>query len=164
MRRRWASFAAAAVLAATAITVSLVSVSSAGPAFTVHVLEHPDTDAVIDTGAGGDTSGDLLTFANPIYNQADTAQVGTDQGDCIRIVTGAKGSWECRWVTRFPEDSRFGPGSITVEGPFFDAHDSTLAVTGGTGIYRGVTGTMRLEFDDTIGTSGGYHFIFRLTY
>jgi allene oxide cyclase len=33
-------------------------------------------------------------------------------------------------------------GQITVEGPFYDAGDSTLAITGGTGAYVHTTGEM----------------------
>ena len=36
-------------------------------------------------------------------------------------------------------------GQITVEGPYLDAGDSTLAVTGGTGAYAGAKGEMKLH-------------------
>ena len=32
-----------------------------------------------------------------------------------------------------------------VEGPFYDAKDSVVAITGGTGRYRKARGTMKLE-------------------
>jgi hypothetical protein len=64
-------------------------------------------------------------------------RVGRDEGDCIRIAPGR--SWECRWVTKL------AGGSLTVEGPFFDTHNSVLAVTGGTGVYRNARGTMTLR-------------------
>lgn len=160
MRRRWASLAAAVVLAGTAIAVSLVSASSAGPGITLHVVEHATTDAVIDTGLVGDTSGDLLTFANDIYDSSNTDKVGTDQGDCVRIDPAA-GSWECRWVTIFPKSAEVRSGTITVEGPFYDTSNSTLAVTGGTGLYKGATGTMRLLAGPG---EGEYEFIFHLTF
>jgi allene oxide cyclase len=160
MRRKWASLAAAAVLAAMAITVSLVSISSAGGGVTIHVIEHADTDQQIDTGSPGDTNGDLLTFANPVFDEANKVQVGTDQGDCVRIDPTA-GTWECRWVTIFPKTENAKQGTLTVEGPFYDTHDSTLAVTGGTGIYKGATGTMRLKAN---ADAGGYDFIFHLTF
>jgi allene oxide cyclase len=89
----------------------------------IHVIEHAISDTVTDTGAAGDTS--------------DSTRVGRDQGDCIRIVPGR--SWECRFVTRL------AGGSLTVEGPFFDTHNSVLAVTGGTGVYRNARGAMTLK-------------------
>ena len=52
-------------------------------------------------------------------------KVGTDQGYCLRVVAGA--SYECTWTTFLPG------GQIVVAGPFYDAKDSTLAITGGTG-------------------------------
>jgi hypothetical protein len=161
MRRRWTSLAAALALAGAAITVSLVTASSAEPGITIHVIEHATTDTLVDTGAAGDTSGDLLTFHNDLYDATNTDVVGRDQGECVRIVTGAAGSWECRWVSVFPktEASRFG--TITVEGPFYDARDSTLAITGGTGAYRGATGSMRLKAGPG---EGEFEFIFVVTF
>lgn len=152
MRKSHATLVAAAILAATAITVSLVSVSVAGPnVVRVHVIEHATTDAVTDLLPVGDSSGDLLTFHNELFDAENAAVVGTDQGDCIRIEAGV--SWECRWVN-FLEG-----GSITVEGPFFDAGPSTLAITGGTGAFRNARGTMRL-----VSTEDGteFDFIFRI--
>jgi allene oxide cyclase len=35
-------------------------------------------------------------------------------------------------------------GGIVIEGPFNDRHDTTLAVTGGTGIYRNARGIMKI--------------------
>ncbi|HEX9123288.1 MAG TPA: allene oxide cyclase family protein [Actinomycetota bacterium] len=145
--------AAAASVCALVIVTALATSSLAGAgATTVHVIEHATTDVVIDTGAAGDTSGDLLTFANDVYNANDTAVVGHDQGDCVRIDPAA-GSWECRWVTILDN------GSITVEGPFYDTTNSVLAITGGTGAYKGARGQMRLKSRD-----GGakYDFIFRI--
>jgi hypothetical protein len=134
------------------LVVSATTAPRIKASVTIHVIEHATTDVVIDTGAAGDTTGDLLTFANKVYDKADDTLVGRDQGDCIRI-DPAKGSWECRWVTFL------GGGSVTVEGPFFDSRDSTLAVTGGTGRFRNARGQMLLH-----ALNGGteYDFIFQL--
>jgi hypothetical protein len=118
---------------------------SHGKTFTV--VEHATTDATTDTGAKGDSAGDILTFANQVFDSNDSNQVGTDQGSCIRIVAGA--SYECTWTTFLPG------GQITVEGPFYDAKDSTLAITGGTGRYRNARGTMDLQ-----SRAGGTKFAF----
>ena len=118
---------------------------------TVHVVEHALTDTVVDTGKAGDTTGDLLTFHNPVFDAADATQAGRDQGQCIRIA--ARKSWECTWTTFLPG------GHLTVEGPFFDTRNSVLAVTGGTGIYRNARGAMLLK-----SRAGGtkFDFVFRL--
>ena len=70
----------------------------------------------------------MLTFRNPVFNAADSKQVGRDSAYCIRI--RAPGSYECNW-TIFLEN-----GHIVVEGPFFGTRDSVLAITGGKGAYR----------------------------
>jgi allene oxide cyclase len=101
------------------------------------VIEHATTDATTDTGVAGDTAGDILTFSNQVFDRADAHAVGTDQGYCIRTVAGK--SYECNWTTIL------AGGQITVQGPFLDAGDSTLAVTGGTGRYRNVRGFMKLH-------------------
>jgi allene oxide cyclase len=101
------------------------------------VIEHATTDATTDTGAAGDSAGDILTFANEVFDRADAHSVGTDQGYCVRIVVGK--SYECNWTTILSD------GQITVEGPFLDTGDSTLAVTGGTGRYRNARGFMELH-------------------
>jgi hypothetical protein len=116
------------------------------------VVEHADTDAVLDLGAKDDSAGDLLTFANPVYDAGNQAQVGTDQGFCIRTVVGK--SWECFWTT-FLKD-----GQITVEGPFLDTGDSVVAITGGTGKYAGARGQMKLHYRNPKGTE--LDFVFEL--
>jgi allene oxide cyclase len=120
------------------VSVSLATTPQVSAPTQVHVIEHAKTDKVIETGRSGDSSGDLLTFHNPVFDATDSRWVGHDQGDCIRIAPRA-GSWECRWVTIL------NGGSITVEGPFYDTHGSVLAITGGTGIYRNVRGAMVLK-------------------
>jgi allene oxide cyclase len=35
------------------------------------VIEHATTDATTDTGAAGDTAGDILTFANQVFDRTD---------------------------------------------------------------------------------------------
>ena len=104
---------------------------------TITVIEHATTDETTDTGANGDSAGDILTFANDLFDRTDTRKVGTDQGYCIRTVPGV--SYECNWTNMLEG------GSITVEGPFYDAKDSVIAITGGTGRYRRARGTMKLH-------------------
>jgi hypothetical protein len=111
----------------------------------IQLIEHADTDATLDLGAKGDSVGDLLTFANPVYDAGNKTQVGSDQGYCVRVVAGK--SWECFWTLRLKD------GQITIEGPFFDAGDSVMAVTGGTGKYAGAKGSMKLHSRDAKGSS-----------
>jgi hypothetical protein len=129
------AIAATAALLAAVSAVGSGSKGSAGKTFTV--VEHATTDATTDTGAAGDSAGDVLTFSNDVFDAKDAKKAGTDQGSCIRIVPGE--SYECAFTTILPG------GQITVEGPFYDKANSTLAITGGTGRYRNARGTMGLE-------------------
>jgi hypothetical protein len=154
-------FAILAVLGAVALAVTL-SVGAWGKGqgkakghqkahgHTVTVIEHATTDATTNPGQA-DGTGDVLTFANDVFDANDSAKVGSDQGYCIRVVAGQ--SYECNFTTFLPK------GQITVEGPFYDTKDSTLAITGGTGRYRHVRGTMDLK-----SLEGGtkFQFVFHL--
>jgi len=153
MRSNVRVFAAAVTVSALALVVSMVSVSAAGPNVTrLVVVERATTDTVVDLTTNGDSTGDLLTFHNELFDVSNDDLVGTDQGECVRIEVGV--SWECRWINVLED------GSITVEGPFFDAGPSALAITGGTGAYRGARGSMRLVARNDAGTE--FDFIFRI--
>jgi allene oxide cyclase len=119
---------------------------------TIHVVEHADTDVTTDNAPEGDSVGDILTFANVLFDESNTRQVGTDQGYCVRVVVGQ--SYECMW-TAFLEE-----GQLTVEGPFFDTKGSTLAITGGTQDFEGARGQMQLEFRDPQGKE--FNFIYQV--
>ncbi len=118
---------------------------------TITVVENATTDAVTN-GTSGDDVGNILTFANEVFNGSDTKQVGTDQGSCVRIVVGQ--SWECSWTTFLQK------GQITVQGPFSDTGDSVLAITGGTGAYRNARGEMDLKYHNPAGTK--FDFVFHV--
>jgi allene oxide cyclase len=118
----------------------------------IEVVEHADTDATLDLGAKGDSVGDLLTWANPIFDAANKTQIGTDQGYCVRVAVGK--SWECTWTTLLKG------GQIMVEGPFYDDKDSLFTIIGGTGKYAGARGSMKLHARDAKASS--YQFIFEL--
>ena len=126
------SIAAVIVLAATALAAG-----AAGTSKTIRVVEHATTDAVTDTGKKGDSAGDLVTFANALYNAANTTSVGSDDGWCIRTAVGK--SSECAWT------NTLAGGQIMVAGPFLDAGPSKLAIVGGTGMYAGARGWMNLR-------------------
>ena len=160
MRRSIGIAVLAVAIVATAVAVAWGGTTAgnsqsrarpAGGARVITVIEHATTDATTDTGAQGDSAGDMLTFANEVFDAKDAKKVGTDQGYCIRTVAGK--SYECNWTTFLPG------GQITVEGPFFDARNSTLAVTGGTGRYRRARGTVALQ---SRANGGKFAFVFRL--
>ncbi len=148
--------------AAVTCALGLVAVTGAAPAYakpahasgaTVHVIEHAITDTEVPLAPGGkDEKGDILTFNNPVFNTANKVQVGHDEGFCTRIQVKL-GIWECLWTTFLRG------GQITVQGPYYDTRNSVLSITGGTGIYDGARGQMKLR-----SRNGGkeYDFIFQL--
>ena len=121
---------------------------------TIKVVEHADNETVTDTGMMGDSVGDILTFANEVFDETNTTKVGTDQGYCIR--TGVGQGWECEWTVFLAE------GQISVAGPFFDTKESSLAITGGTGAFKNASGEMALGFRDTPAPKIEYNFTYNL--
>ena len=156
-RRRTFALAATAALTAGAIAAGPSSASQSRAAHaagtTVHVIEHAITDTEIPTGGGKDVKGNVLTFNNPVFDVANTKQVGHDEGFCIRVAP-AQGIWECLWTTFLKA------GQITVQGPYYDTRNSVLSITGGTGAYSNSRGEMTL-----LSRNGGteYDFIFKLS-
>jgi allene oxide cyclase len=132
--------------------LAILIVTPALAAEKIQLVERALTDATLDLGAKGDSVGDILTWANPVFDAANKVQVGTDQGFCVRVLVGK--SWECMWTTTLKD------GQITVEGPFKDEGDSLFAVTGGTGKYAGAKGQLKLHPRDAKATS--YDFAFEL--
>ncbi len=118
----------------------------------LRVVERAESDTLIDLGESGDSIGDLRAFGNPVYDPSNQTKLGDSQGSCIRTVIGQ--SWECTWTLILPE------GQITVQGPFYDAADSVLAITGGTGAYRDARGQMTLHARNAEGTE--YDFTYEI--
>ena len=122
------------------------------PATSLKVVEHADTDTVTDTGTKCDTVGDILTFANKVFDQDNKKETGSDNGYCFRTVVGA--AWECAWTVTLSD------GQIMVQGPFYDTKDSTLAIIGGTGAYSNTRGDMLLHSRNDKGTEYDFTYNF----
>ena len=101
---------------------------------TLTVIEHASTNEVTDLGAHGDSVGDTLTFANPVYDETDKTRIGNDSGFCVRTFVGQV--WQCSLTMALATPG----GQITIEGAYYDVRDSTLAITGGMDAYEGVRG------------------------
>ncbi|HEX9905986.1 MAG TPA: allene oxide cyclase family protein [Propylenella sp.] len=142
----------ALALASAGLLSSAFIGTAAGETQVLKLVERATTDAVTDLGDKGDSVGDLLTFANEVYDAMNAAKVGTNNGWCIRTAVGQ--AWECFWTLTLSD------GQITVEGPFLDAGDSVLAVTGGTGAYSGAHGEMALHARNAEGSE--YDFSYSL--
>ena len=120
-------------------------------AATLDVVERASTDATsVHGGAGPDNVGDILTFSNFVYDSANRARAGSDQGFCVRVVVGK--AYECHFTVLL------GNGQLVVDGPFYDGADSMMAVVGGTGAYAGARGAMKLHPRDAHGTAYDFGF------
>jgi len=118
----------------------------------LQIVERALSDAIVHVGGKDDAAGNLLTFANPVFDAANKIKLGSDQGFCVRVAVAK--SWECLWTVMLTG------GQITVEGPFLDQGDSLLAITGGTGKYAGAKGTLKLHARDAKGSA--YDFDYEL--
>jgi hypothetical protein len=141
-----------ATAAATALLATLLAAGAADAAEQIKVVERPVGETTVDLTAKGDSVGDMLVFANGVFDAANKTQIGSDQGYCVRTVVGK--AWECFWTLTLKA------GQITVEGPFMDEGDSLLVVTGGSGKYAGAKGSMKLHPRDA--TPTGYDFTYDL--
>ena len=137
-----------------AIAALILSACSGGGTTTkLNVVERATTDTVGDVAPEGDSVGDVLGFANEVYDETNSNKVGADNGMCVR--TQAPGAWECIWTLTLSD------GQLTVEGPFYDTQDSMLAITGGTGAYANARGQMTLHARNAQGTE--YDFKYEIT-
>lgn len=134
------------------ILVGFVFLFGVAFASDLQFVERATTDVVTDIGETGDSVGDILTFANEVYDAANAQKVGTDSGYCIRTVAGQQ--WDCYWTLYLDG------GQIVVHGPFYDAADSVMAIIGGTGEFVGARGQMKLHARNAEGTE--YDFIYAI--
>lgn len=127
---------------------------AAGASERLHVIEHATNETTThrDARSNRDSVGDMLTFANPVFDESNKVQIGSDHGYCVRVAVGK--SWECFWTLLLRD------GAITIEGPFFDTGDSVMVITGGTGKYAGAKGQMKLH--DRGSTPTSYDFVYEL--
>jgi allene oxide cyclase len=136
------------------IVVMILALAAFSPgkqsASTLAVVERAETDVVTDTGEKDDSVGDILTFANKVYDEKNEKEIGSDNGYCLRTAVGS--AWECNWTLTLAD------GSIVIEGPFYDTKDSVVAITGGTGKYADARGSMKLHARNDKGTE--YDFVY----
>ena len=140
-------------VSSVAVIGTMATLTTTAMGASINLVERATTDVVADTGAKDDSAGDILTFANEVYDEANATKVGDDNGWCIRTVAGK--AWECVATVSLTD------GQLTVEGPFLDGKDSVWAVTGGTGKYMSTRGEMQLHARNAQGSE--FDFKFNLT-
>ena len=134
-RISWSAFAFPTLALAGFVTGTAPAVADGS--MNINLVERATIEAVLDTGDKGDSAGDILTFTNDIYDEANKVKVGSDNGYCMRTVPGK--AWECSWTLTLAD------GQIMNEGTFTDGKDSVFAVTGGTGKYLKARGEMQFH-------------------
>jgi hypothetical protein len=119
-------------------SLAVASLAAAGPAAaappTLVAFEHAGPNPTTDNGAKGDSTGDILTFSNDVFDAANVNRIGSSQGACVRTVVGV--AWECHWSVILAD------GQVALEGPFYDSGNSVFAITGGTGAYSTAAGDL----------------------
>ena len=73
---------------------------------TMSLIEHAETDIVRHIGPAKeeDSAGDVLAFANPVFDSENKKQVGSDNGSCVRTAAGK--AWECIWTLTLDRKAR----------------------------------------------------------
>ncbi|KAH7438772.1 hypothetical protein KP509_04G030900 [Ceratopteris richardii] len=87
--------------------------------------------------------GDLVPFSNKLYDGSLQTRLGITAGMCIMIkyYPEKKGHrYEAIYSFYFGDY-----GHISVQGSYLTFEDSELAITGGSGIFRGVYGVVKLH-------------------
>lgn len=128
----------------TLSTVALVLASSASARTiqaslgqqTFTAVAFVDSARDVDNPPTGDSQGDMIVFTQKLFTDAtQEEQIGTDQVYCIRTVPGSARICTGIFYLR--------GGTITIIGPESVAPHS-LAITGGTGSWRGARGEIAL--------------------
>nr|BAB21610.2 mangrin [Bruguiera sexangula] len=87
--------------------------------------------------------GDLVPFSNKVYSGDLQKRIGVTAGICILIQNKPEKKGD-----RFEAIYSFyfgGYGHIAVQGAYLTYEDTHLAVTGGSGIFEGVSGQVKLQ-------------------
>jgi allene oxide cyclase len=98
-----------------------------------------DSAGFVDNGPEGNSLGDTLVATQKLYkDETMSRQIGTDEFYCVRTVADAASAGLCTGIFYLRG------GQITITGPEgLGLH--SLAITGGTGKWRGVRGEVVLN-------------------
>ena len=108
------------------------------------LVERPEQETQIDNGEPGPGPGDLLVWGpNPLYNEANEEDSGAvTYGSCIAL--NVAGDNHCMETIQFPDGSTLEiQGLQQVSGAF-----TRTTIIGGSGTYRGATGTLTAGMSD----------------
>ena len=117
-----------------AATIAAVRADAAASGSQVLLLRaHQVRQAFVDISGDGPSTGDYFMFESQLMYQGHSQVIGRDSGRC----TFGPRSTICDATGEI-----FGKGKIVVYGAGFSRTDNRYAVTGGTGLYKGVGGQL----------------------
>jgi allene oxide cyclase-like protein len=150
MTRKLTRWLAPVVLGAVALSVGSLASASANHGFKKNTrlvfIEKSTAGTFVDVDKSGaaPTVGDVFVFQSDLLDPTTNAKVGTVEGHCT-VVTESLSDCDASGI--------LAGGQIRVAGASTDGDVNVLAVTGGTGIYRNVSGQITVEtIDDNTST------------
>ncbi len=151
-----ATCAAAAVAAALAGSLSAASQQPGRETFSLCTQEQSGFDRMIDVGRKGFSPGDYSVGVKPLFDAA----TGARKGRLVSTFTFVQPIGKNGGRGYVEGTHELADGKITFYGSFsFSDDDVAFAVTGGTGAYSGVRGTVTDSPGRCRGKKGG-----RMTY
>ena len=117
--------------------------SSGGGVRTITLIEKSTSGKYVDLGPKGFSVGDEFVFSSDFWNASQTHKVGRSDGYCV-ILSHTR--------DHCVATASFDGGTLEVAGgSLIDAKTFSLAVTGGTGKYRGAEGQVTIHsLTDTV--------------
>ncbi|EYT81979.1 hypothetical protein CF54_16115 [Streptomyces sp. Tu 6176] len=130
------SCAVGAVVLALGVSFALTLPARAGSERIIDLAIGNDGVVQSDVGAPGLSVGDEFVYSDTLFR--DGRRVGEDGSSCqVTKLAGAQITTNCVLSVRLPE------GQLTAQSLWVKGSDTVrMAVTGGTGVYRGATGEL----------------------
>src|SRR5436190_19833988 len=97
-----------------------------------------DSATNVDNPPAGDSQGDIIVFTQKLYrDSSQKTKIGSDQAYCVRTIAGKARVCTGLFYLR--------GGTVTITGPESSTKVHSLAITGGTGDWRGARGEIVLR-------------------
>jgi hypothetical protein len=147
-------YVSALIVAVAALLIVGAAAAGAKPKWhkkTFDAFAVVDSGGLVDNGPAGNSVGDILVATQKLYkDDTKSHQIGTDQFYCVRTVADAASAGLCTGIFYLKG------GEITITGPeSLGVH--SLAITGGTGKWRGVRGEIVLNSQDPVSDQMTFH-------
>ena len=107
-----------------------------GPAQTITVIEKSGSSHFLDLGKSGFSIGDEFTFNSVFWNADQTARVGANHGYCVALT---------QRLSHCAGTARLMGGTIEFAGNVSNSSQFRIAITGGTGPFKGAEGQVTVQ-------------------